>query len=223
MIAGISFGNGVFYHNKNVIACAEVKNGVIHTWAEKMGMRTLCKMWWRIVSSLPWYYHILHLLMLLYVFFPVLGEFDPLWLVVYGAGFHFIFPKRLKQFHGAEHKVFSYYGEVKPENWEKIQQASIINRGCSTNMVTFFFVFFLPTICFFQLWIAIVIGLVGIGICNLLSKYALRLIEPLYRVSGFLQYYLTTKEPERIHMDTAIRSYALFIYFRNREEANDSL
>ncbi|XOS94243.1 hypothetical protein ACLMAB_13590 [Brevibacillus laterosporus] len=54
-----------------------------------------------------------------------------------------------------------------------------------------------------------------------MSKYTPRLMEPLYRVSGCLQYYVTTKEPERLHMDTAIRSYALFIYFRSMEEERD--
>ncbi|MGD8191724.1 DUF1385 domain-containing protein [Brevibacillus ginsengisoli] len=211
MIAGISFGRGVFFHNRKVLACAEVKRGVIHVWAEPITFRTLWKMWMRILFSIPWYYQLFHLLLLAGIWWY---DFNPLWLVVYGAGFHFVFPKQLKQFHGAEHKVFSYSGEKNMEALLEIQQASIVNAGCSTNYVTYFFVS-----CLLTCWFHSLVLTVGIGILSMLAgmigeKYARRYMKPLFALSGWLQQYVTTKEPDRIHLETAIRSYRLFQHYQ---------
>lgn len=211
MIAGISFGRGVFFHNRKVLACAEVKGGVIHLWAEQITFRTLGKMWVRVLFSLPWYYQLFHLALLGCIWWC---DWNPLWIVIYGVGFHFVFPRQLKQFHGAEHKVFSYPGEKQLESLEEIQQASIVNSGCSTNYVTYFFVGYLLTCWFLPMEFSVGIGLLSMLAGNIGEKYARKLMKPFLVLSGYLQKYVTTKEPERIHLETAIRSYRLFQHYQ---------
>ncbi|GAA4710460.1 DUF1385 domain-containing protein [Brevibacillus fulvus] len=214
MIMGISFGRGVFFHNREILACAEIKRGVIHVWAEKMTIWTLLKMWHRILFAHPWYYNVFHLLLLLYVSYAVWqghGPVDPTWVLVYMAGFHFVFPKRLKRFHGAEHKVFSYPGEKKLEALAEIQQASIVNEGCSTNMVTCFFLAFLLTIWFLPLDWSIGAGAVAMLAWIAGDKYLRRALPFIFPLSAFLQKHVTTKEPQRMHLETAIRSYQMFV------------
>nr|WP_139489714.1 DUF1385 domain-containing protein [Brevibacillus dissolubilis] len=224
MITGASFANGVFYHNHKVLACAEVKNGVIHTWGEPMTLRTLFKMWLRIFGGLPWYYNLLHAAMVLYLLFPVFGEIDPLWLIVYLIGFHFVFPRQLKMFHGAEHKVFSHAGikKLDKQGLDEIARASIVNAGCSTNVVTSFFVLFLPALLFLPLWASILAGVSGIVLGMLGIKYAQEYMKPLYQLSGFLQKYVTTKEPKRVHLETAVRSYLMFLHVQTQVQATQT-
>jgi hypothetical protein len=218
MIMGVSFGRGVIFHDRNVLACAEVKQGTIHVWAEKITFRTVLKMWVRVVFSLPWYYHLLHLLLLAYLINGVQPGASPLvspwWAAVYLAGFHFIFPRQLKQFHGAEHKVFSYTGEKKMEAIGEISRADIVNSGCSTNLVTFFFLFFLPFAFFASLAWSVLAGCLGVIVGILGEKYMRRYFPYVYKISAFLQRYVTTKEPSRIHLETAIRSYRLFQHYQ---------
>ena len=210
MIAGISFGRGVFFHNRKVLACAEVKHGVIHQWVEPITFRTLGKMWVRILFSLPWYYQLFHIALLASVWW---FELNPIWLLIYGVGFHFVFPKQLKQFHGAEHKVFSYPGDKKLEAWNEIKQASIVNAGCSTNYVTYFFVSCLLTCWFLSLELSAGIGILSMLAGKIGEKYAWRYMSPFRALSGWLQKHVTTKEPDRIHLETAIRSYRLFQHY----------
>jgi hypothetical protein len=216
MITGISFGRGVFFHDRHVLACAEVKRGIIHVWAEKITLRTIGKLWLRIVFSLPWYYHVMHAALFLYLLFPIFGQVDPLWAVVYLAGFHFVFPRRLKQFHGAEHKVFSYSGEKKLEALDEIRRASIVNSGCSTNYVTYFFTCFLAAFLFLPLEWSVFAGAAGIAAGWIGEKYARRYLSPFHRISAFLQKHVTTQEPDRIHLETAIRSYRLFQHYQEK-------
>ncbi len=216
MITGISFGRGVFFHNREVLACAEVKNGVIHVWAENMTLATLWKMWWRIVFTLPWTYHLFHLALVLYCLFPVFGAFDPWWLVVYAAGFHFVFPRRLKQFHGAEHKVFSYAGEKRLEALDEIRRASIVNSGCSTNAITYFFVVFLAVVWFLPLMWSVLAAGAGIAAGLLGEQYARPYMRPLFWLSAWLQRHVTTREPDRLHLETAIRSWRMFQHYARR-------
>jgi len=215
MINGISFAKGVFFHNYKVLSCAEVKNGVIHVWAEKMTFRTVLKMWYRILFSLPWHYHLFHAFLVLNVLYPLYVALDPLWLIVYAVGFHFVFPKQLKQFHGAEHKVFSHTGRKTLDQLDEIARASIVNSGCSTNVITYFFVFFLPALLILPLVWSILAGFAGVLLCSIKHRYVYRIVQPLLRISAFLQKYVTTKEPERLHLETAVRSYQLFVHYRD--------
>jgi len=227
MIQGISFGRGVFFHDRHVLACAEVKNGTIHLWAETITPMTIFKMWLRVIFSLPWYYNVFHAGLIAYFLltsgvFPAadlpfaLPELDPYWAFVYLAGFHFVFPARLKKFHGAEHKVFSYAGVKKVGAWQEIGKADIVNQGCSTNLVTCFFLLFLLVFPVAPLEISVWAGAAGILIGFLGDRVLRRYLPFIYRLSAMLQRYVTTKEPDRIHLETAIRSYLLFLHQRDQ-------
>jgi len=228
MIMGISFGRGVFFHDRNILACAEVIKGTIYVWAEPISLRTISKMWLRVVFTLPWYYQLFHAFLAL-LLLKSLGwlhvsvpewfaslSLHPLWAVVYLAGFHFVFPSQLKKFHGAEHKVFSYAGEKRLDTLEQIRQANIVNSGCSTNLVTCFFLPFLVTVPFVPLTWSVAAGAIGLiaGIAG--ERWLRRYLPFIYRISAFLQRHVTTKEPDRIHLETAIRSFRLFQHCRNR-------
>lgn len=210
MVTGISFARGVFFSDWRVLACAEVRGGVIHVWAERFTWRTLGKMWVRILFTLPWYYQVLHALLVAYCFLPVQGPVDPWWAAVYAAGFHFVFPRRLKQFHGAEHKVFSHRGDITLEALGEIARASIVNAGCSTNLVTYYFVPFLAALPFLPLTGAIAAGVCGVVGCLLLEKRRRHWLTPFHRLSAFLQVHVTTREPDRLHLETAVRSWRMF-------------
>jgi uncharacterized protein YqhQ len=227
MITGISFGRGVIFHDRKVLACAEVKKGTIHLWAEKITLKTMGKMWLRVITSLPWYYHLFHFMLAVYLlvaldilplkgvpWLPVAAVVDPLWILVYFAGFHFVFPTRLKRFHGAEHKVFSYPGEKKLAALEEIGRANIVNSGCSTNLVTCFFLPFLLALPFVPLIVCIIAGGLGVLLGIMADGFLRRHVPIIYRISAFLQRYVTTREPDRIHLETAIRSYRLLQHVR---------
>lgn len=217
MMMGISFNRGVFFHDRTYLACAEIKQGVIHVWGEKITLRTIGKMWVRIMFTLPWYYQLFHLLLLgLVLFGAEEAWFNPLWLLVYAAGFHFVFPRQLKKFHGAEHKVFSYAGEKKLESWEAVRAANIVNDGCSTNSVTYFFLFMLVCLPFAGLEWSLIAGASGMVAGFLFDKWLRRYLKPVYRLSGFLQKHITCKEPDRAHLETAIRSYQMLLHIRSR-------
>jgi len=213
MIMGVSFGRGVFFHDRNVLACAEVRRGVIHVWSEKITLVTIAKIWVRVCFTLPWPYQLLHFGFLGYLAAvwvdPQLAVVDPWWLAVYLAGFHFVFPRQLKQFHGAEHKVFSYGGDKTLEALDQIKRAPIVNAGCSTNLVVAFFVCFLPCLLFLPVSWSVGAGILGAGLAATGERYLRRYAGWLYRMSGLCQIYLTTKEPDRIHLETAIRAYQM--------------
>ncbi|MGO0060659.1 DUF1385 domain-containing protein [Brevibacillus fluminis] len=219
MVMGISFNRGVFFHDRTYLACAEMKHGVIHVWSEKITLRTIGKMWVRIAFTLPWYYQLFHLMLLCAVLFGVAETwFDPLWILVYAAGFHFIFPRQLKKYHGAEHKVFSYNGPKHPEAWEAVKRANIVNSGCSTNSVTYFFLCFLASLPFTgALEWSVLIGFAGMAAAMVFDRYLRRIFKPVYWLSGVLQKYVTCKEPDRAHLETAIRSYQLLMYMRETQ------
>lgn len=220
MIMGMSFGRGVLFHDRNVLACAEVKDGVIHLWAEKITIRTIGKLWYRIFFSFPWYYQLFHLFLAVYVAAalvdPKYAIVNPMWVAVYIGGFHFVFPRMMKKFHGAEHKVFSYHGKKSMDALGDIARANIVNDGCSTNLVVWFFAGLALSSPFLPIEYSVACGcatlLAGMFGDRVLRKYC----GFMYQLSGFFQKHFTTKEPDRIHLETAIRSYVLFEHMREK-------
>lgn len=218
MIMGISFGRGVLFHDRDVLACAEVKGGVIHVWAEKMTLKTIAKLWYRILFSFPWYYQLFHLILACYAVAAFLNPgwavISPAWIAIYLAGFHFVFPRALKKFHGAEHKVFSYRGKKSLDAIHEIARANIVNEGCSTNLVIWFFLGFLLAIPFFPLEWSVACGAVTFLAGMLGDRVLRKYFGFVYKLSAFSQKHFTTKEPDRLHLETAIRSYLLFEHMR---------
>jgi uncharacterized protein YqhQ len=199
MIQGLSYRHGIFFFRVGEgIAHATCKDGVVKTrffpwgWA---GIRFLAS---RVLFTLPWYFWALAALILL-LRLPLYG------LVLLGLGYHFLFPKTLRQFHGAEHKVFSYQGSVELCNLRDIADADIVNRGCSTNSVTLFFLVFLPLAPFLGGWWALAAA--GLAV-RLIPRYARPLEERVFfPISAWLQRRVTTATPDDEHLRTAILAY----------------
>ncbi|QRG69671.1 DUF1385 domain-containing protein [Brevibacillus choshinensis] len=221
MIMGMSFSRGVLFHDRNVLACAEVKGGVIHLWAEKITIRTIGKLWYRIFFSFPWYYQLIHLLLAGYVVAaylnPSFAVIDPMWIAVYIGGFHFVFPSVMKKFHGAEHKVFSHYGKKNMDAIGEVAKADIVNAGCSTNLVVWFFIGLLLTVFFLPLEWSVACGIATLLAGMFGDRYLRKYCGFAYKLSGFFQKHFTTKEPDRVHLETALRSYILFEHIRDKE------
>lgn len=218
MIMGMSFSRGILFHDRNVLACAEVKGGVIHLWAEKITLRTIGKLWLRIFFSFPWHYQLFHLLLAAYAVVaythPAFALFDPLWIAVYIAGFHFVFPSVMKKFHGAEHKVFSYCGKKSLDALGEVAQADIVNAGCSTNLVVWYFIGFLLSVPFLPLSWSVAGGVATLLLGMFGERFLRKYCGFAYKLSAFFQKHVTTKEPDRVHLETAIRSYMLFEHIR---------
>ena len=135
----------------------------------------------------------------------------------YMFGTHFIFPSSLRKYHGAEHKVFSDRGVKSRARLYLIGKAAITNRYCSTNSVVIYFSFVILGTLSLLYWFpfsqaiefASYLSVLLVPITNYLIKFRVLAIIRNYviAVSYFLQKTITTTEPERKHLLTAIQSY----------------
>ncbi len=226
-IRGLSYQNGIFYIGKNHVACAYHDKGVLNTWLKPICASTLIQMMKQVIWSMPLWYKLFTVIYLGLIFLPKIIELWqplpwsglPFYTVFYLMfGTHFIFPNELKKYHGAEHKVFSARGVIRRARLYQINKASITNRHCSTNTVVIYFMCVLIgtsliVLATKQLSSALAIASYG-------SLFAIPIIQRLMDVKGFvflrksilrlsywLQMYVTTKEPDRMHMIASIESY----------------
>lgn len=206
MIQGLSYRHGIFFFRIGEgIAHATYRDGAVKTrflpwnWA---GIGYIAS---RVLFTLPWYMWALAALIFLLRL--------PLYLLfLLGAGYHFLFPRSLRQYHGAEHKVFSYRGAVDLYNLREIADADIVNRGCSTNSVSQLFLVFLLLAPFVGGWWA----LGAAGLCMALVPRLARPFETrvLFPISAWLQRRVTTAAPSEEHLRTAILAYRSLIVGR---------
>jgi uncharacterized protein YqhQ len=203
MIRGMSYPKGIFYLNEDYIAHATVdSNGEIITELFAYDHKGLFFVLKRILLTIPWYVMLI-LGATLYLAIQLPGIPFYLLLAVLFS-YHFFFPYPMRQFHGAEHKVFSHQGKKSIRQIEPVAQATIINRHCSTNAVVAFFLLFIV------LWYplggnaAAVIALLGVLLRRWLPKVEERLIFPL---SAKIQLHISTAEPCRLHLKVALLSY----------------
>ncbi len=132
-------------------------------------------------------------------------------------GTHFIFPRQLRKYHGAEHKVFSERGIIRRSALYRIQKAAITNRYCSTNTVV---IYFMSVITGTLLGLALGLGGRSLEVASYSSLLAIPLITSLMNVRGFswlkkiilalsywCQIHITTAEPGRDHLLASIDSY----------------
>ncbi|PYZ98616.1 hypothetical protein CR205_08560 [Alteribacter lacisalsi] len=229
MIRGLSFNKGVFFMGRRYISCASEEKGRTRSWIKPISFPVMIGVSWKVVTSMPIWFHLAGVLILLLTVFPqaifmlngnvVLAGGLPLGtLILFAAGTHFYFPGELKKYHGAEHKVFSFRGRVSLSERQNIAGAEITNRHCSTNAIVLYFTaFFLLTPFLLGL------GFTGRGAVDAASALALVIMPAaaywlnrtsvtvihrfFLRISYFLQRYVTTSEPEERHLRTAIRSY----------------
>jgi hypothetical protein len=210
---GLSYSRGIFYHAPQLgIAHATLdRQGRIQThffpWSVK-GMLFLVR---RVLTTLPLYMYGLMAVLLLLCVMP---DWWALWplpavpaysMLLLALGYHFFFPLSMRRFHGAEHKVFSYRGPIHIRELSGVQQANIVNRGCSTNTAVLFFLVFLLAIPFVNGWMATGLGVLALILVPRFWKWCDRCV--VFPISAWLQKKVTTAEPEEIHVKIAILSY----------------
>lgn len=212
---------------KRHISCAYHDQGKIVEWVKPLIGKSLfiaCK---QVVMAMPLWFKMFSLLYFGMIFIPkfstLIGNefawqgFPFYFLFYYMFGTHFIFPTSLRKYHGAEHKVFSYRGVKAMYNAEKIKQAKITNRYCSTNLVVVYFlsVIFLTLVALIYYPFLIALAWASYGaiivaplINSQLNRFGMGGFRHfVLKISYFLQERVTTAQPDDFHIRTAIRSY----------------
>jgi uncharacterized protein (TIGR00106 family) len=227
MIKGMSFNKGILFIGKSNIACTHEVNGRSKTWLKPLNIFSLAYAGKILYFSMPLWFHFFFLTWLLLIIIPYTASIAgwdgwtglPAFTLIYFLlGTHFWFPRELKKYHGAEHKVFSYKGVVSTRNMDKIRAADITNRYCSTNVVLLYFL--MVPILFAGISAAGVPWLRALEAASVLSLILLpaaaywmnrrggtKLHTQILNLSYQLQKYVTTGEPEDRHLKTAVRAY----------------
>lgn len=220
----MSFQKGIIFMGKKYIACVHYVKGKRKVWLKPINVFSILKVIFLIAFSMPlWFYLILFALLAFIIIPDYFGLHGlPEFTIIYFAfGTHFWFPKELKKFHGAEHKVFNYRGVISMMKKDEIQNQALTNRFCSTNMVVVYFL--LAILSFLVLFI--VLNDPWMDALEY-ATYAALLLCPLFTyllnrkgmtflhrwvlaLSYWLQQNVTTTEPEDKHLNTAIRSYRM--------------
>lgn len=208
MIRGMSYPKGIFYMDKEHIAHATIKDDArIVTTVLPFGMEGVWFFIKETFLSLPLYFILLLLLTTAWIW--IQPGFPFYFLLIAGFGYHFLFPYRLKQYHGAEHKVFSHHGKKTIEALQEVKASDIVNRNCSTNQVITFFLLFL--IGYYPL------GGNGAAVLALVAVWVIpRYLKPvdqriIFPISAYFQRRVTTVEPEDRHLKVALLSYISLI------------
>jgi hypothetical protein len=209
MIRGMSYPKGIFYMNKEYIAHASIgRDRTIQTDLFPVGTAGLLFFIKRTLFSTPWYFLLIVTALAGWIIL-IRPDFPFFFLLIALFGYHFIFPYPLRQYHGAEHKIFSYSGEKTLEALAQIETASIVNRNCSTNSAVYFFLLFLLT--YYPLGgnVASIVAISGmILIPRFLPVGDEKIIFP---ISAFFQKHVTTAEPDAKHLKVALLSYLTLI------------
>lgn len=226
MVKGLSFQKGIIFIGTKHIACAYHVDSRIKTWIKPASPQNLMYVGWMVFAAMPAWYH---LLLFAWIFLIVLPygmnavgsdwEFGlPSYTLIYFfLGTHFWFPKELKKYHGAEHKVFSFREVISVRNQNKIVKATITNRYCSTNSVMLFFLLVpIVSACFYLAmdwssawkWGTITTLLLWPPSTYWLNRTKETTIHTyLLALSYWLQRQVTTLPPDTKHVKTAIMAY----------------
>jgi hypothetical protein len=204
MIRGMSYPKGIFYMNKEHIAHASAEpGGKIITHVFPFGAEGVAFFLKRVILSTPLYAVLGLVLISLWIWDQPGFPFYVFFLGLFG--YHFVFPYPLKQYHGAEHKIFSHPGNKSINHLQDLADANIVNRHCSTNsVVTFYFVFIL----FFLPFGGNAAAFAGLLAVFLVPRWLKPIDEKLiFPISAHLQRKLTTIEPDMKHLKVALLSY----------------
>lgn len=217
MIRGMSYPKGIFYMDKDHIAHATMdKRGKIQTKLMPFDYSGLVFFMKQTLLTIPFYFLIGMIALVFWVGFQ--PGFPFYWILIAAFGYHFVFPYPLKQYHGAEHKVFSHQGKKSYRSLSEIRKCTIVNRHCSTNAVVTFMLLFLLACLPFGPNIAAGISLVGVwAIPRWLKPIDEKVIFPL---SAILQKKITTVEPTDQQLKVALLSYLTLI---RKEEVTEEL
>jgi hypothetical protein len=215
MIRGMSYPKGIFYMDDEYIAHGtRDREGNIKVHLHPFDFSGLLFFAKNIILSFPWYFLVGTLGLFIWVFRQ--PEYPVYLLVLALFGYHFLFPYPLKQFHGAEHKIFSHQGPKTLEALTDISAASIINRHCSTNHVVIFYMLFL--LGYFPL------GGNGAALLALIGVYVIpRWLRPIderffFPISAFLQERWTTARPDNSHVLVGLLCYITLVERREVTE-----
>mgnify|MGYP001241808016 CR=1 FL=1 len=221
-IRGLSYQSGIFFIGKRFVSCGYHEDNRLKSWVRPLDGKTLIVMLMQMLRATPLSFKILALLVFLLVFLPkslaTSWEGLPYYTIFYFLfGTHFLFPRELKKYHGAEHKVFSERGPILRSRLADIQRAAITNRYCSTNVVV---TYFLSVLVLFLVFISFGMKETALPIASYSSLITTMLVSPLMNVNGFgwlkkiilsisyfCQKHITTTEPDRKHLLAAIDGY----------------
>ncbi|MFB4164766.1 MTH1187 family thiamine-binding protein [Alteribacillus sp. JSM 102045] len=223
---GLSYQNGVLFFGSKYIGWASVKNNKPVSEVLPFNSASMLKIALNVFKAMPaWYKTIFFIWAAAVLVPPVFHSYEvtafpelPFYTFIYFLlGTHFIFPKQLKMFHGAEHKVFSFKGVKKRRNIYRIKKANITNRYCSTNIVVMYFLTVLIFTPFFYLWYSIeqaaaIVSYSAVVFVPILHRIIQRkkmsiFRKPILGVSYAVQRRITCSHPERIHLLTAVEAY----------------
>lgn len=224
MTRGMSFQKGIIFIGKKYIACAYDGKGKRNAWIMPINLHSILKAAKLIVLSMPaWYYFLLFLLLALInipSFFNMNGLPD-FTLLYFLFGTHFWFPKELKKYHGAEHKIFNYVGVISVATKNEIKSQSLTNRYCSTNTIIIYFLsvilsFIIILLLSSYTWLKSlhVASYISIFLCLIFTYFINRkgntfLHRFVLSLSYWFQENVTTDEPDEKHLFTGIRAYRL--------------
>lgn len=221
-IRGLSYQRGIFFIGKNHVACGYHEENRLKSWVKPLNSKTLFLMMKQMIVSMPIWFKLLVFIIFLLIFIPkwlvTSWEGLPYYTIFYVMfGTHFIFPKELKKYHGAEHKVFSERGIIKRSRLYWIKKAAITNRYCSTNVVI---IYFLSVITITVVALLLGFGEKSLSVASYSSLLAIPIVTTLMEVKGFqwlkklilsisyfFQIHVTTTEPERKHLLASIDAY----------------
>ncbi len=224
LIRGLSYQNGVFFIGSKHISCGYHHKGRLKTWIKPINASGMLAMLKQVIFSMPVWFKTLITVILGVVFipkiYPIFGWSGlPIYTLFYVMfGTHFIFPKKLRQYHGAEHKVFSDRGVKKRGRLYAIRKAAITNRNCSTNFVV---IYFLSVILGTSILLVLQFSILdALAIASYGAVVMVPIVQTFIKVKGFgwlkatvlsisywLQTNVTTTEPGRMHLLAAIESY----------------
>ncbi|MBP3951226.1 MTH1187 family thiamine-binding protein [Bacillus sp. YZJH907-2] len=225
VVKGLSYQKGIFYIGKEYVSCAYHEGGRLQSWVKPVNGKTMALMMKQVFLAMPLWFKIIPILLVTLIFLPKMSsalqwEGLPYYLLIYFMlGTHFIFPKQLRKYHGAEHKVFSYKGLISRGRLSLIKRAAITNRHCSTNAVVIYFlsVLFISLVLLilqFPLFRAIELASYSSVLMIPVVQKSMKLPhvgflfrKPILTISYWLQVYVTTEEPERKHLLASIESY----------------
>lgn len=144
--------------------------------------------------------------------------FESFWtdLAIYGLALIIlvVLPRRLWQFHGAEHKAFNVYTSGADLSLSAVRGASRISERCGTNMAVIAIpIAILLSYVTMSLLLIVVVLPISYEIFNWSSKrYRLK---PAFLIAGFIQQYIVTAEPSEDQMRLAAATISRAIEYSN--------
>ena len=124
---------------------------------------------------------------------------------------------RLWQFHGAEHKVIYAAGNNVDLTLECVRNCPRVAERCGTNLTTLVIpLYILISLIFGRYSLNIFIAAaIAEEFFNLNNSSKLPVLKYFYKVGGFLQKYIVTREPSDEQLEEAIRAMKLLLEVEN--------